>query len=217
MSIKAVIFDYGGVICYTPSRETEEALEKITGLPLDALRELHRKYRCEYDRGAYDTKEYYRFILSAAGVSLDDETLGKAAETEMNGWKRLNVDTLTLMRDIKAAGFIMGILSNMPRDFLAWVRDNVPVFYEADPALFSCEYGLIKPEAAIYEKLKERCGCEFREIVFFDDIPDNITKARELGIEGFVWEGPGAARKKLRELGGEFAALCYGPVCILCM
>jgi putative hydrolase of the HAD superfamily len=201
MSIKAVIFDYGGVICFPPSPENSAEMERLTGLPFDVLADLNRKYRPEYDRGKYDSQGYHRFILSAAGVFPDDETLEKICQTDKDGWKNQNPGTVQLMRDIKAAGFIMGILSNMPWDFLAWARRHIPVFTEADPAVFSCEYNLVKPDAAIYEKLKERTRCKFEEIVFFDDLPDNIAKARELGINGFVWEGPEAAREILRKTG----------------
>jgi putative hydrolase of the HAD superfamily len=208
MNIKAVVFDYGGVICFTPSRETETELERQTGLPFDTIRELHRKYRSEYDRGTYATTgEYYQFILSSAGVFLDDSSLKQIAETEMGGWKRINDATVRLMRDIKAAGFTLGILSNIPHDFLAWARKNIPVFTEADPAVFSCEYNLIKPEAVIYAKLRERAGCEYGEIVFFDDLPDNIAAAREMGIRGFVWEGPDAARETLKGCDKAFEVL----------
>ncbi|MDR1252530.1 MAG: HAD family phosphatase [Treponema sp.] len=207
MSIKTVVFDYGGVICFTPSPETEMEIGELTGLPVNTLRELHRKYRSEYDRGIYNTREYFKFILSSEGIFPDDPSLGKIAETEMDSWSHLNPDTIQLMRDVKAAGFTLGILSNMPHDFLARVRKNVPLFAETDLALFSCEYHLIKPEAAIYRKLKELSGCEFEEIVFFDDSVDNIAMAKKLGICGFVWEGPYAARETLKKIGRRFAIL----------
>ena len=208
MNIKAVAFDYGGVICFLPPPETGKELERLTGLSFETLRELNRQYRCGYDRGDYAaTKDYYRFILSRAGVFPDDAVLERAGETEKDGWKRINDETVRLMRDIKAAGRTLGILSNMPGDFLVWARRNIPVFAEADAAVFSCEERLIKPEAAIYAKLRERVGVDYGEIVFFDDLPDNIAAARELGIRGFVWEGPEAARNTLKGLGGGFEAL----------
>ena len=207
MIIKAVAFDYGGVICYTPPPENISEISELCGVTAETICELNRKFRGEWDNGNNNGPEYYRFILSAINVFPSDETLEKLAQTDMGGWKRINQDTVRLMMDTKAAGLKLGILSNMPHDFLAWARQNIPVLSEADTAVFSCEYNLIKPEAAIYEKLKNSLGCEFKEIVFFDDMADNILKARELGIEGFVWEGAQAARETLKGFGGLFTAL----------
>jgi putative hydrolase of the HAD superfamily len=206
-SIKAVVFDYGGVICFPPDAAAERKLAELTGLSAETLNDLNRKYRGEYDRGALDGKAYYRYILSEAGVFSGDEGLEGIIRADSEGWKRMNEGTIALMRDIKAAGFRLGILSNMPHEFLAWARKNIPVFGEADAAVFSCEYNLVKPEAAIYEKFREKIGLEYGEIVFFDDLPDNIQKARELGIHGFVWKGPGAAREELRKLDRAFEIL----------
>ncbi|GHV96016.1 haloacid dehalogenase [Spirochaetia bacterium] len=205
--IKAVVFDYGGVICFPPSPENEEALGRLIGLSVESLRELNRKYRGEYDRGTYNSRDYYKFILSEAGIFPDDASLERIGQTDMDSWKRLNPDTVQLMRDIKAAGFTLGILSNMPHDFLAWGRQNIPVFNEADPAIFSCDFNLIKPEAAIYEKMRELTGCAFEEIVFFDDIPNNIAMAGKLGIRGIIWEGPEAARETLKKIDKGFEVL----------
>jgi putative hydrolase of the HAD superfamily len=207
MNIKAVVFDYGGVISFTPDAEAEEKLAGLTGLSAETLNDLNRKYRGEYDRGTWDGRAYYKYILSQAGLSPDEGSLEGIARTDSDGWKRINGETVALMRDIKAAGFRVGILSNMPHDFLAWARKNIPVFGEVDAAVFSCEYNLVKPEAAIYEKLREKIGLEYGEIVFFDDLPDNIQKAGELGINGFVWKGPAAAREQLKKIGGAFEVL----------
>jgi putative hydrolase of the HAD superfamily len=207
MGIKAVVFDYGGVICFSPTPEAEREVGRLTGLPLDTLRELNRKYRSEYDRGIYNTREYFKFILEGEGIFPDDSSLETIAQTEMDSYRHLNQDTIQLMRDVKAAGFALGVLSNMPHDFLAWVRKSIPIIAEADFSVFSCEYNLIKPEAAIYGKLKERSGIDFEEIVFFDDSVDNIAMAEKLGIRGFVWEGPQSAREALRKIDRRFEVL----------
>jgi putative hydrolase of the HAD superfamily len=205
--IKAVVFDFGNVISLPPPPEVRAEISVMTGLPAETLAELDRKHRSEYDRGTFDGKGYYKSLLAGAGVFLDDPVLEKIAEADQGGWKHINAGTVELMRDIKKAGFIMGILSNMPYDFLAWGRAHIPVFTEADTAVFSCEVNIIKPEPAIYEKLKNKLGCDYGEIVFFDDLPDNIGKARELGINGFLWDSPEAARETLKKIDPGFAGL----------
>jgi len=204
MNIKAAVFDYGGVISFPPTPEIEAETARLCGISVQFLRELNRKYRGELDRGTFNCTEYFRYILSEKGIFPDERTLEKIASTDTSGWRHINQDTVTLMRDIKSSGLKLGILSNMPHDFLFWVRNSIPIINEADVAVFSCEHKIIKPEAAIYEKLKCALSCEYKEIVFFDDIQDNVTKAGELGINAFFWEGPEKARDLLKISGRGF-------------
>jgi putative hydrolase of the HAD superfamily len=199
VSIKVVVFDYGGVICLMPSPEMRSELVRLSGLSADVLWELDRKYRGEWDRGTYDGIGHYRRILAKAGVSLNDDSLARIVRADIDSWKHMDPATLQLMRDIKASGLRLGILSNIPRDF---PRESVPVFAEADVAVYSCDLGIIKPEAGIYEKLREKAGCSYEDIVFFDDKVDNVNKARELGIQAFLWEGAEQARKQVSGMAG---------------
>jgi putative hydrolase of the HAD superfamily len=207
MNIKAVVFDFGKVICFPPSAENRETLLALTGLPEETLAALEEKHRGEYDRGTCDGRGYYRALLEEGGIFLDDPALDTIAETDSEGWKRINPGTVALMRDVQKTGCTLGILSNMPHDFLAWGRSNVPVFNEADVAVFSCEVNTIKPERRIYEILRTRLGCAFGEIVFFDDIPVNVERAVELGIRAFHWKDSESARAELRQIGGGLARL----------
>jgi putative hydrolase of the HAD superfamily len=200
MKAKAIVFDYGGVICFPPSPDNEAELARLTGLSVTALRELNRKYRGELDRGTYNTREFYRYVLSGEGIFPDEDTLEQIARVDMEGWMQVNPATVQLMRDIKNSGLTLGILSNMSPEFLAWASEAVPVMGEADVAVYSSTYNVVKPETAIYEILREQLGCEYGEIVFFDDTADNIAKAAELGIRGFVWEGPEIARERIASL-----------------
>jgi len=192
MSVKVITFDYGGVICNIPSPEMRSELVRLTGLSAEVLWELDRKYRGEWDRGTYDGISYYRHILAIAGVSFDDDTLARIVKADVESWTHLNPATIQLMKDIKAAGLRLGILSNIPHDF---PRNKMPIFAEADIAVYSCDLGIIKPETGIYEKLREKAGCLYEEIIFFDDKQDNVDKARELGMQAFMWEGAESARK----------------------
>lgn len=204
--IKAVVFDYGGVISLRPSREEREALAAMAGISAGRLDELDRKRRLEYDRGLFDGEGYYRAILAEEGIFPDGECLERMSGADMDGWKRINAGTERLMEDIDALGCGVAILSNMPFDFLAWARENIPVFTRY-PGVFSCEAGAVKPEPAIYEKLVSLLGCAFEEVVFFDDLRQNVDGALSMGIRAFVFTDSASARKTLRAVDEAFAGL----------
>jgi putative hydrolase of the HAD superfamily len=201
MSIKAIVFDFGKVISFPQEDSVMEELAAIAGLEVKTLDSLVWKYRGEYDRGVCLGKEYYRTILQYAGVTLDDPTLERMVQIDLNSWTRINPETVALMEGVKKAGYTLGILSNMPHDFLAMARASFPVFTLPDVGVFSCEVGFIKPEEAIYRVLLQRLSCEPAEVVFFDDIPINVDKAKILGIQAFLWQDPGTARRELKQAG----------------
>jgi putative hydrolase of the HAD superfamily len=207
-AIKAVAFDYGNVISFSPLSGTMEKLAALTGLAAETIQDFDRKNRANLlDRGVCDTRDYYYRLFSFAGTAPVEENMDAIVRVDIDAWKRVNNDTVDLMRSVKRLGRKTAILSNMPKEFLNWAREAVPVFREVDAGIFSCDLGTVKPEEAIYRSLAEALGCGYDEIVFFDDMADNIAKAAALGIHGFVFRGPEAARRELRALDPGFAFL----------
>jgi putative hydrolase of the HAD superfamily len=200
MAIKGIVFDYGQVISLPQDHGVIEKLAAMAGVKTDVFEPLLWKLRGEYDRGAITATVYYKNLLSRLGVTRDDETIAQMVEMDLFSWKNLNPATVALMEDVKKAGYKLGILSNMPFDFLAYARKNFPLFSLPDAGIFSCEVSSIKPEEPIYRRLFEAIGCESGELVFFDDNADNIAKARELGIHALLWRDAETARGELARL-----------------
>ncbi|MDE6046168.1 MAG: HAD family phosphatase, partial [Alistipes sp.] len=108
--------------------------------------------------------------------------------------------TEALVRDLKAAGYRLYVLSNMSREFIAFLR-RFPVYGLFDGEVVSCEEGSVKPERRIYEILLERYGLDPSETLFIDDRPANIAAAAQLGIRGKLFDArhPEATCGELRE------------------
>jgi len=157
--------------------------------------------RGDYDRGLINAKEYFKIVLNSLAVSLDEKSIEEIIEIDTNSWKNINTETVTLMEELKAAGYLIGILSNVPNEFLAWARKNLPVFSLPHIGLYSCDVNLVKPEEAIYRKLLSMFGVEADELVFFDDKVENIKGAEAIGIKAILWENSEEARRKLISLG----------------
>ena len=201
MDIKAVVFDYGQVITFPQDPGTIDRIAERIGTERKKFEPLLWALRGEYDRGTMSAREYYRKVLSGLNASMDDDGVDEIIQMDLESWKNINYETVALMEDIKKAGYILGILSNMPHDFLSWARENLPVFSLPQISLFSCELSLIKPEEAIYRKLLSLSGVESGELVFFDDNNENINSARAIGIKGYVWKNSETARRELISLG----------------
>ena len=201
MNIKAVVFDYGQVITYPQDPGTMDILAELAGVERVKLVSSLWALRGDYDKGVISSYVYFKKVLAYNDVIVDDGVIHKMAEIDMESWKNINPDTVALMEDLKKAGYLLGILSNMPGEFLVSARKTMPVFSLPDFSLFSCDVKLIKPDEAIYRKLLSMAGVKNGELVFFDDIPENVKSARAIGIEAFVWKNPENARRELKSLG----------------
>ncbi|HOT63073.1 MAG TPA: HAD family phosphatase [Treponemataceae bacterium] len=194
MKAKALVLDYGNVISESHDETCYGRMAALAGLSEGFFREGFWRYRPAYDRGELRGVELWARVLADAGVSADRALLEALVREDVGSWRRVSDAVTRWALDIQAAGFRLGILSNMPVDFLEVYGHTVELFKRADFALFSCELGLVKPESAIYRACVERSGFMPGEIVFFDDMEANVRSAREAGIDAYRWVGLDRAR-----------------------
>ncbi len=101
----------------------------------------------------------------------------KAAVTEIHP---VIVDTI---RRLKESGRKIGLISNADVcDRYYW--DQSPLYQYLDDSIFSCDVGLVKPDAAIYLLASERLGVPPAEIVFVGDGGSNeLFGAKAVGMK----------------------------------
>lgn len=188
--ITTIIFDYGNVISLTNTGDCSSQMEKMTGVPAAVFRSVYERFRFEFDRGTINGAEMYRQLLMEDGyteVAKNTDLMKKIARLDLESWKDFHQDVTKWGLDLKKQGYKLGILSNMPYEFLDSYEKKIPLFNHADYACFSCRVKLIKPEPAIYENCLKGLHSKPEESVFFDDIQENIDQANKMGINGFVW------------------------------
>jgi putative hydrolase of the HAD superfamily len=197
LSIQAVAFDYGGVISYYQDEVAMKDMADLAGIDPALMRRIYWDHRSAYDQGLVDGAGYFKRILASAGILADPAVIEKLIDRDLASWSAVNPETEKLMGDLKKAGLKTAVLSNMVRDFVDRVKENLPVLALPDVAIYSCDVDAIKPEEKIYRILLSRLGCEAGELVFFDDVEANVEGARKLGIMALPWKGPEEARKEL--------------------
>ena len=92
-----------------------------------------------------------------------------------------------LVRDARAAGIPIGILTNDLRAFhtQAWI-DAIEIVGDVDVVVDGSVEGHLKPAPRLYELLSERLDVAYDDMVFLDDQTSNIRGAEALGIPS-VW------------------------------
>jgi putative hydrolase of the HAD superfamily len=141
----------------------------------------------------------YERILEESGFSGARQKRRELAQAllaeDLGSWNHISAEVTGWGLSLQKSGYALGILSNMPHDFLDRFGKSIVLFNRADVAVFSCRVGQIKPESEIYDTLITELGCAPGETVFFDDIQANIDGARRAGIQAFRWTDLDQARK----------------------
>ena len=193
LEAKGVVFDFGGVISLSPLRDGDllRAYCESIGLSRAAFDEGWRKYRAMWDGGTCSFDELYRLTFANAGLPPPTpEQLAQLWKFDAEGWVRtLSPLTLALMKDLKAAGKKLGILSNMSEDF----RDKLffprcaDYIAQADAVIISGAERLVKPDRPIYDLAARRLGLAPRDLLFLDDTESNVAAARRWGWRSHVY------------------------------
>jgi putative hydrolase of the HAD superfamily len=110
-------------------------------------------------------------------------------------------ETVDLLHRLHAAGTPLYCLSNMQHASLAHIERAHSFWPVFRGRVFSCQVGLCKPEAGIYEHLLATFALRPEETVFIDDMEANVAAAAALGIHGIRFLSAAQCEAELRELG----------------
>ena len=201
--IKNILFDMGGVLLnFDPQRFVGRlGLGAEDGGIL--VREIfHSAEWVCLDRGSMTGEEVFRSVCTRI-----PERLHGVAREVFEHWDepRLAMEgSYELVKELSEKGYGLYLLSNAGvRHREYWPDLPVSRFF-GDRLMVSAFHGLLKPEAAFYEKAFEMFGLDRRECLFIDDNPVNIEAAWRVGLDGVVYHGdPALLRRRLREKGVE--------------
>ena len=196
MPIRAVIFDYGEVLC-TRDLDAHRRLLALTGLDSDTFDRFYWRDRRDYDLGLLNGRSYWAKFARDAGLSFTAAQIDTLIETDVLMWINLNKPMLAWAAALQNAGLRTAILSNMGPEVLRYMRQQFAWLADFDQLTWSCELGIAKPDPAIYtltcEKLKVRPG----ETLFLDDNSENIRGAQQLGLHAIQFKNVDQLRRDL--------------------
>jgi epoxide hydrolase-like predicted phosphatase len=189
--IRAVISDFGGVLT-TPLLHSFVAFQDETGISGETLGRAMQRI-AERD-GAHPLFELEKgnltepAFLAQVSEALEPE-LGH--RPEMHRFKEIYFEALKpndpmieLMRELRARGYRMALLTNNVREWEPYWRSMLPVDDIFEVVVDSGFVGMRKPEPEIYELTLEHLGDGIvaSDCLFVDDVEVNIQAARELGM-----------------------------------
>jgi putative hydrolase of the HAD superfamily len=199
--IRAVIFDYGEVLCDRPSDAEFERLSNLFGTDAKSFRPLWDKNRGAFDRGDITAEAYWSALAVDAGVEIDAAQLDQICKWDVEMFGRANGMMVAWLRQLRQAGIKTGLLSNIHPAMIAYLRENFDWLDAFDFKTFSAEVRMIKPDPAIYEHTLRGLGVRAAEALFVDDREINVQAARELGIHALQFRSVAQLRQELEAMG----------------
>ena len=198
MSIRAVVFDIGGVLEITPDLGVAERWEKHFNLQAG---ELNERMGSLWEAGSLgkcseeDVSEGLRTIIGmneeqveAFWSDLWEEYLGT-----------LNAELATYFASLRPR-YQTAILSNSFVGAREREQERYHFSEMADFIVYSHEVGLAKPDRRIYELTCERLGLPPEEVIFLDDSEICITGAREYGMHAILFQNNAQAISEIQTL-----------------
>ena len=202
-----MISDFGGVLT-TPLIECFLAYQRHSGIGLEDLGRAMATVM-EEDDGRHPLFELEKGTITEEHFT---QRLGAALGRPLGPMREIYFDNLhpngpmiELMRELRATGLRMGLLTNNVREWEPLWRAKLPDVEEIFEVIVDSAFvGMRKPDPAIYTLTVERLGGGLapEDCLFLDDVEVNCQAAAELGMTAVQFRDNEQAIPEVRQLLG---------------
>ncbi len=194
---RAVVFDFGNVICRFDNRIILKRIAENTGKSLQEVDEIF--YRAsdvilEYERGEVSSDDFFERIRALAGLRMSKEVFVRAYTDKFNPIP----ETTRVIQSLRGK-YKLGLLSNTSQwDFEHGIKttDVFPLF---DAVTLSFQIHALKPAPEIYQDILDKLNVSPHECVYVDDIEPYVLAARRLDMHAVQYRN-GRLAESLRDL-----------------
>lgn len=192
----AIIFDFGGVLMKTLDYSYRHAWDDRLQLPRGSVeRIVHGSPSWRHTQvNQLGIDDYWQDV--AQQLRLDADALTALRADYFKG-DSLDTELIDLIRSLKAEGVRVGLLSN---DSLS-LREKLTLLEIADlfdPLVISADIGIMKPAPQAYRAVLDLMNLPPEQVLFVDDMPDNIAGANAVGMQGILYQ-PGMNLRQVLE------------------
>ncbi|MGE4239357.1 HAD family hydrolase [Ramlibacter sp.] len=198
--IRALLFDLGGVVVDVDFERTLSHWEKASRHPPARLRELFHfdaPYQA-HETGHLAANEYFAHVRELMALDGDDAFIEA-------GWNAVFVapiaPTVSLIERVRSRLPCYALSNTNPTHIAAYDKMCPGTLGLFEQAFFSHDIGFRKPHPSSFAYALERMGVDAPEVLFFDDLADNVDAARALGLQAALVRSPEDVRGELAARG----------------
>jgi len=188
--IRAIVSDFGGVLT-TPLLGSFLAVQDEIGISTEDLGKAMRAATekrgenplFEMERGEMAETDFLDLLADALEPLVGHRPhLHRFREIYFEALHP-NAEMIDLMRELKAGGLKMAMLTNNVREWEPLWRSMMPVDEIFEEVVDSAFVGCRKPEGRIYRLTLERIGMPAEACLFLDDLQVNCEGAEKVGMK----------------------------------
>ncbi len=193
--IKVVLLDFGGVISEEGFKEGLFAIARKHSLNEEEfyLEAKELIFKIAYVEGKVTEEDYFTELKNIFKIQDDTETL----KNEILSRFELRDEVIEWVIKLRANGFKTGILSDQT-NWLCELNEKEPFFVFFDYIFNSYSLGKTKRDPSLFGDIVMQLGVKAEELLFVDDDPDNIKRAKSFGIHTILYSDYEDFNKKMR-------------------
>ncbi|MCF7862374.1 HAD family phosphatase [Candidatus Woesearchaeota archaeon] len=194
--MKAVIFDWGGVLIENPADGLMKFCAKRLGTDYHKLAEIFSENEADFQSDRIREKQLWEEANRKLGTPVPSDSLWKSAVKAVFKDQKEVWDTV---RSLREKGYKTAFLSNTEVPAQEYFEES-GYSENFDVTIFSCAERITKPDPEIYKLVLEKLDVLAHEAVFIDDKPHFVKGATDIGIKGIVFRNHRQMHKELQSI-----------------
>jgi putative hydrolase of the HAD superfamily len=194
--IRAVLFDFGGVLAEEGFREGIKAIGKGKGLDPEDFYKISGElvYQTGYITGGCDEHSYWNAVRKKTGVKGEDQEFRE----EILKRFKLRPGMTAVVEKIKSSGFTVAILSDQT-NWLDELDQRTPFHHHFDYVFNSFHLKKTKRDPLIFKDVCALLDVRSEEALFVDDHLENIKRAMTQGLRAIHFKGVSEFQIEIRK------------------
>jgi len=195
--IKAVIFDWGGVLIDDPAQGLMQYCADKLSVSKEDYIKAHNRFAQDFQKGLISEENFWAKVCRELGKPTPGITsLWSSAFRSVYSPRTEVFSVVSLLHN---NGYRTALLSNTEVPTMQFFHELQYDMF--DVLIFSCAEGTIKPERKIYEITIERLGSMPEQSIFIDDKQEFINAAKQIRINTILFKNIEQVKNELAHFG----------------
>ena len=203
MNIKAIIWDFEGVLAIPIGKHPHQLIAEQLGVPAEpVIQFFHGEFNDQLDLGLIDIQQFYEELAKALGIAKADAKFdGKYFEKIFENALQINQEIVLFAKSLH-----QHLRSALMSNYCKHLRDDL--FHKwaigdlFDEIFISAEIQLIKPDPRVFQLALDALCVQANETIFVDDRIVNHQGAQTFGIHSVLFKNNQQAMQEINTLLG---------------